>query len=165
MLGARWMGKGPSRQWKNRMAGTPISVWQNIYNNTVTGYNPVQYPEFKGYFGEITWMEFSTVEGKFYVATPDSGMFVRLFHFGGLTSTGQLYPTLPTGDISFLDGIPGVGSKLAMGITGNPGVYGPMGALHPYSGIQKRTLYFYFGMPKLSDKEERYTRPLIDNVF
>ena len=53
VLSNRYLGKGPSRQWKNRMAGTPVNVWQNIYNNTHTGYSPVVYPEFKGYYGEV----------------------------------------------------------------------------------------------------------------
>ena len=51
------------------LAGTPVNVWQNIYNNTHTGYSPVVYPEFKGYYGEVSWMELSTVEGKFYIAS------------------------------------------------------------------------------------------------
>ena len=53
VLGAKWLGKGPVRQWKNRMAGTELNVWQNLYNNTHTGYSPIQYPEFKGYYGEV----------------------------------------------------------------------------------------------------------------
>ncbi|HET7896046.1 MAG TPA: glycoside hydrolase family 2, partial [Flavisolibacter sp.] len=68
VLGAKWLGKGPYRQWKNRLQGTPVNVWQNLYNNTQTGYSPVVYPEFKGYYGDVSWMEFNTVEGKFYMA-------------------------------------------------------------------------------------------------
>ena len=56
---------------KTVLQGTPVNVWQNIYNNTHTGYSPVVYPEFKGYYGEVTWMELSTVEGKFYIASRD----------------------------------------------------------------------------------------------
>ena len=81
--------KGLSRQWKNRIAGTPVNVWQNIYNNTHTGYSPVVYPEFKGYYGEVSWMELSTVEGKFYIASPDTGLFVRLFDFYALSDASQ----------------------------------------------------------------------------
>ena len=106
VLSARWLGKGPSRQWKNRMRGTEINVWQNIYNNTHTGYSPIVYPEFKGYFGEIAWMELSTVEGKFYIASPDAGLFVRLFDFYALSSAGTPHPEIPVGDISFLDCVP-----------------------------------------------------------
>lgn len=165
MLGAKWLGKGPARQWKNRMAGTPVGVWQNLYNNTQTGYSPIQYPEFKGHFGEIVWMELNTVEGKIYIATPQAGMFVRLFDFNGLTTNGGVYPPLPVGDISFLEGIPPIGTKLAMGVTSNAAVYGQMGEPNRFNGPLRRTLYIHFGMPRITDKAERHDRPLIDNVF
>jgi hypothetical protein len=165
ILGSKWLGKGPSRQWKNRMAGTPVNVWQNLYNNTQTGYAPNTYPEFKGYFGEVAWMELSTVEGKIFIASPDDGLFVRLFDFNGLTTTGKAYPQLPPGNISFLDCIPPIGTKLAMGVTSNAAVYGPQGEMNHLKGLKHRTLYFYFGLPKITDSKEQYTRPLIDNVF
>ena len=165
ILGSKWLGKGPSRQWKNRMAGTSINVWQNLYNNTQTGYAPNIYPEFKGYFGEVAWMELSTVEGKIFVASPDDGLFVRLFDFNGLTTVGKVHPQLPVGNISFLDCIPPIGTKLAMGVTSNAAVYGPQGEMNHLSGLKQRTLYFYFGLPKATDSKEQYSRPLIDNVF
>jgi hypothetical protein len=165
VLSNRWLGKGSSRQWKNRMAGTPVNVWQNIYNNTQTGYSPVVYPEFKGYYGEINWMELSTVEGKFYIASPDAGLFVRLFDFNGLTSGTKPHPELPIGNISFLDCIPPIGTKLATGLTTNTKVYGPMSELNHLSGSKKRTLYFYFGLPKTTNSKEQYLRPVVDDVF
>lgn len=165
VLGARWLGKGPSRQWKNRMAGTPVNVWQNIYNNTHTGYSPVVYPEFKGYYGEVTWMELSTVEGKLYIASPDNGLFVRLFDFYALSAAAKPHPEIPVGNISFLDCIPPIGTKLATGLTTNTKVYGPMSELNHVSGTKKRTLYFYFGLPKTTDSKENYSRPAVDNVF
>jgi hypothetical protein len=164
ILGTRWLGKGPYRQWKNRMEGTPVNVWQNQYNNTQTGYSPVIYPEFKGYYGEITWMEFSTVEGKFYVASKDTGLFVRLFDFYGLTGI-KPHPELPRGNISFLDCIPPIGSKLALNINYNTASLGPASELTRFSGPVKRTLYFYFGMPRTSSAKEIYSRPAIDTVF
>jgi hypothetical protein len=165
IISSRWLGKGPARQWKNRIAGTPVNVWQNMYNNSQTGYAPAVYPEFKGYYGEVNWMELSTVEGKLYVATPDTGLFVRLFDFYGLTSATKPFPELPTGNISFLDCIPPMGSKLATGLTTNTKVYGPMSELNHLSGSKKRVLYFYFGMPKTTDSKETYSRPAVDNVF
>lgn len=164
ILGAKWLGKGPYRQWKNRMQGMPINVWQNLYNNTQTGYS-YQYPEFKGYYGEISWMELSTVEGKLYIASKDSGLFVRLFDFCGLTSGSKSHPELPVGNISFLDAIPPIGTKLATGLTINTKVYGPSSELNHLSGDKKRTLYFYFGLPKTTNNKEQYSRPAIDNVF
>jgi len=165
VISSRWLGKGPVRQWKNRVAGTPLNVWQNMYNNTQTGYSPAVYPEFKGYYGEVNWMELSTVEGKLYVATPDTGLFVRLFDFYGLTSATKPFPELPVGNISFLDCIPPMGTKLATGLTTNTKVYGPMSELNHLSGSKKRTLYFYFGLPKTSESKENYSRPAVDNVF
>jgi hypothetical protein len=165
ILTNRWLGKGPYRQWKNRMQGTEVNVWQNIYNDTKTGYAPNVYPEFKGYYGEVNWMELSTVEGKFYIASKDSGLFVRLFDFYALSSATKPHPELPTGNISFLDCIPPIGTKLATGLTTNTKVYGPQSELNHLSGSKKRTLYFYFGMPKTSDGKETYSRPAVDNVF
>jgi hypothetical protein len=105
------------------------------------------------------------VEGKIFIASPDDGLFVRLFDFNGLTTTGKAYPQLPPGNISFLDCIPPIGTKLAMGVTSNASVYGPQGEMNHLNGLKSRTLYFYFGLPKITDSKEQYTRPLIDNVF
>lgn len=165
VLSSRWLGKGPVRQWKNRMAGTPVNVWQNYYNNTHTGYSPVQYPEFKGYYGEVSWMELSTVEGKLYIASPDTGLFIRLFDFYALSDAARPHPEIPTGNISFLDCIPPIGTKLAMGLTTNTRVYGPQSELNHVSGTKKRTLFFYFGMPKTTNSKEQYSRPAVDDVF
>ncbi len=165
VLSSRWLGKGPSRQWKNRIAGTPLNVYQNVYNNTHTGYSPTVYPEFKGYYGDVTWMELSTVEGKLFIASPDNDLFVRLFDFYALSAAAKPHPEIPVGNISFLDCIPPIGTKLATGLTTNTKVYGPMSELNHVSGSKKRTLYFYFGMPKVSQTKENYSRPAIDNVF
>jgi len=164
VLGAKWLGKGPYRQWKNRTAGTPINVWSNLYNNTQTGYSPMVYPEFKGYYGDIAWMEFNTVEGKFYVASKDTGLYVRLFDFYGLTGM-KPHPELPIGNISFLDCIPAIGTKLALNINPNTAVLGPQSENTKINGPIKRTLYFYFGLPKTDNSKETYSRPAIDNVF
>ena len=109
-------------------------------------------------------MEFSTVEGKFYVASKDTGLFVRLFDFYGLTGI-KPHPELPRGNISFLDCIPPIGSKLALNINYNTASLGPASELTRFSGPVKRTLYFYFGMPRTSSAKEIYSRPAIDTVF
>jgi hypothetical protein len=164
ILGVKWLGKGPYRQWKNRSAGTPVNVWENLYNNTQTSYYPLVYPEFKGYYGDITWMEFNTVEGKFYVASKDTSLYVRLFDFYGLTGV-KPFPELPVGNISFLDCIPPMGTKLAFNISANTSALGPQSEPAKINGPIKRTLYFYFGLPKTSNSKEQYSRPAVDNVF
>ena len=153
ILGAKWLGKGPYRQWKNRLQGTEINVWQNLYNNTQTSYSPLVYPEFKGYYGQITWMEFNTVEGKFYVACKDNGLYVRLFDFYGLTGP-KPFPQLPPGNISFLDCIPPIGTKLALNLNTNTASLGPQSELTKITTPVRRTLYFYFGLPKTTNSKE-----------
>jgi hypothetical protein len=143
---AKWLGDGPSRVWKNRLQGVNYNVWSKIYNNTQTGAYPFFYPEFKGYFSSFTWMELSTAQGKILMATEDKGLYLRLYDFYGITGP-KSYPELPPGDISFLDCIPALGSKLATGLTTDASVYGPAGKLTEINGPKKHKLWFYFGIP------------------
>ncbi len=142
---AKWLGNGPSRVWKNRLQGVNYNVWSKIYNNTQTGAYPFFYPEFKGYFSGFTWMELSTAQGKILMAAEDKGVYLRLYDFYGITGP-KSYPGLPVGNISFLDCIPALGSKLATGLTTDASVYGPAGKLTEMSGLKKHKLWFYFGI-------------------
>lgn len=164
VLGAKWLGKGPYRVWKNRLQGVTDNVWQNAYNNTHTGSAPWIYPEFKGYFADIAWMELNTVEGKFTVASPDTGLYVRLFDFYGL-SGARPHPDLPVGNLSFLDAIPPIGTKLALNISANTTQYGPQSEPNKINGATKRTLYFYFGLPKPDNNKKQFTMPAVNDLF
>jgi hypothetical protein len=158
VLGTKYLGKGPSRVWKNRLHGATYNVWENRNNNTHTGSAPWIYPEFKGYFSDIVWIELNTVQGKFTVATPQNDMFVRLFDFYGLSGM-RPHPELPKGNLSFLDAIPPIGTKLALNVNPNARVLGPLGEMNHLSGTKKRTLYFYFGIPKASEENKQFTMP------
>jgi hypothetical protein len=164
VLGAKWLGKGPYRVWKNRLQGVTYNTWQNAYNNTQTGSAPWIYPEFKGYFADITWMELNTVEGKFTVASPADGLYVRLFDFYGLSGV-RPHPDLPPGNLSFLDYIPPIGTKLALNISYNTSQLGPQSEPNKVSGIIKRTLYFYFGLPKPDNNKKQFTMPEVNELF
>ncbi|MCB9307328.1 MAG: glycoside hydrolase family 2 [Lewinellaceae bacterium] len=146
IIGVKWLGNGPYRVWKNRNRGGVFDVWESMYNNTHTGSAPWAYPEFKGYFSDIAWMEFNTVDGKFLVASGQEGLFVRLFDFYGLSGPTP-HPALPPGDISFLDAIPPIGTKLATGLDTKTEELGPESELNHPAGPLRRTLYFYFGLP------------------
>lgn len=146
VIGAKWLGKGPGRVWKNRLKGVSLDVYQNQNNSAQTGRSPWIYPEFKGYFSEIVWMEFSTMEGKFTIASPDKDLFVRLFDFYAINAN-KPHPQLPIGDISFLDAIPAVGSKMGTNTSDVPKL-GPESKLNVSNKSFKRDLYFYFGTPK-----------------
>ena len=145
VIGAKWLGKGPSHVWKNRTAGGVLDVYQRMYNNRLPADNSWGLPQFKGYFPEVSWMEFNTVDGKFTVVVQEDDLFIRLFNFYGISGPKN-YPELPVGDISFLDAIPPIGTKLAMGISNDTWNLGPMGELNKMDKPVKRTLYFYFGL-------------------
>ncbi|WP_423129521.1 glycoside hydrolase family 2 protein [Gaoshiqia sp. Z1-71] len=145
VIGAKWLGQGPSHVWKNRLQGGCLDVFERMYNNILPGSNSWEYPQFKGYFADVSWIEFNTVDGKFTVVAQEEDLFVRLFDFHGISGPGN-YPVLPAGNISFLDGIPPVGTKLAMGISNDTWNLGPAGELNPMEKPVKRTLYFYFGL-------------------
>jgi hypothetical protein len=145
VIGAKWLGKGPAHVWKNRLAGGFLDVYERMYNSKLPGDNNWGLPQFKGYYPDISWMEFNTVDGKFTVVAREEDLFVRLFDFYGLSGPKN-YPPLPAGNISFLDAIPPVGTKLAMGISNDTWNLGPSGELNKMDKPVKRTLYFYFGL-------------------
>jgi hypothetical protein len=145
IISAKWLGKGPANVWKNRLQGGLLDVYQRMYNNKLPADNSWGLPQFKGYFPEISWMEFNTVDGKFTVVAQEEDLFVRLFSFYGISGPKN-YPALPKGDISFLDAIPPVGTKLAMGISNDTWNLGPAGELNKMDKPVRRTLYFYFGL-------------------
>jgi hypothetical protein len=110
-------------------------------------------------------MEMNTVEGKFLIASPDKGLFIRRFNFYGLSGV-KPQPGLPNGDISFLDAIPPIGTKLGLNIDNNPKNLGPNSETNHFSGAPiKRTLYFYFGLAPTDSKPQPYIAPVKDDLF
>ncbi|NLX29777.1 MAG: glycoside hydrolase family 2 [Bacteroidales bacterium] len=145
IIGVKWLGNGPAHVWKNRMTGGVLDVWQRFYNNRLPGDNHWGPPQFKGYYDDVSWMEFNTVDGKFTVVAAEEKLFVRLFDFHGLSGPRH-YPALPSGNLSFLDAIPPVGTKLAMGISNDTWNLGPAGEMNTMKEPVRRTLFFYFGI-------------------
>jgi hypothetical protein len=131
-----WMGNGPYRVWKNRMKGNKFGIWQKEYNNTETGEAPWKYPEFKGYHSNMYWCKFVGKQQSFKVYTDTEDLFFRLFAPAWKTDQWHNYePIFPSGDISFMQGIPSIGSKTQRNET-----TGPMG--------QKNIFYDYEKDPK-----------------
>jgi hypothetical protein len=56
LRGKRWLGAGPYRVWKNRMAGNHFGLWEALHADPIPG-ETYQYPEFPGFFGEWRWLE------------------------------------------------------------------------------------------------------------
>ncbi len=103
----RWVGKGPYRVWQNRMEGPQYGLWQNDYNDPIPG-ETFEYPEFKGYFAGVAWMQFDTTEGRFGIETLNSKIGVYTPRDG----RDHILYTLPETGISILNTIPAIRNKV-----------------------------------------------------
>jgi hypothetical protein len=140
VTGLRWLGRGPYRVWKNRTKGAAFDVWQKPYNTTETGLS-WDYPEFKGYHGDLYWAVIQNRENGFVLATPTDGLFLRLFT-PRFENAGSASAPFPPGNISFLHAIPAIGMKFA-----GAGSLGPQSRRELAVGEFSGTLYFHFGDP------------------
>lgn len=109
VLSKRWLGAGPYRVWQNRIHGTQYNIWENDYNDPIPG-ETFTYPEFKGYFGSVSWMSIRTKEETISLTneTPDSYIGVYQPRDG----RDRLLYTLPESGISVLNVIPPVRNKV-----------------------------------------------------
>ena len=109
VISKRWLGAGPYRVWQNRIHGTQYDVWENDYNDHIPG-ETFTYPEFKGYFGDVSWMNIQTKEGTISLTneTPDTYIGVYQPRDG----RDRLLYTLPESGISVLNVIPPVRNKV-----------------------------------------------------
>jgi len=145
--GVTYMGNGPYRVWKNRMKGNSLGIWNKTYNDVATGEYPNSYPEFKGYHSNMYWLQFHTTGQLFTVVTDQEDLFFRLFTPKKSDDQyGNMQPTFPSGDISFMQGISGIGTK-----TQKPETTGPMGMKNIFYDYEKEparakhlVLYFDF---------------------
>ena len=139
--GKRWLGDGPYRVWKNRLAGVTLGVWQNDYNNTITGWRDWIYPEFKGCFAGVRWLQLDTTEGQITIV-PENIPFVQVLtpEFPPVKLAGQTFAPLPSCGLGFLDAIPPMGSKFNA-----PEVVSPSGERSVAHGEYPGAVSFYFG--------------------
>jgi hypothetical protein len=108
----KYLGNGPYRVWKNRMSGGTFNVWEKPYNNSITGHSGFEYPEFKGYYSKLYWVNFSSKSGQqFKVYTKTEDLFLRLFTPEEAPNPARTAVKHPEGDISFMLGIPAIGTK------------------------------------------------------
>lgn len=136
MKGVVYLGNGPYRVWKNRMKGNRFGIWNKTYNDVATGEYPNDYPEFKGYHSNMYWIKFLTTGPPFTVLTDQEDMFFRLFTPKKSDDQyGNLQATFPSGDISFMQAISGIGTK-----TQKPETTGPMGMKNIFYDYEKEPL-------------------------
>ncbi len=145
----KWLGNGPYRVWQNRRPGGTLNVWENDYNNTITGHRGWLYPEFKGCFSGVRWLQLATTEGLITAVPENPAAFVQVLtpEFPPKKIQGKAAVPLPESGLAFLEIIPPIGSKFHGAEDG-----GPQGMLTQASGEYHGAVSFYFGaLPKNSD--------------
>jgi hypothetical protein len=139
----KWLGDGPYRAWKNRRRGETLNVWENDYNNTITGWRGWVYPEFKGCFASVRWLQLETAEG-LITAIPSAGQerFVQVLtpEFPPADIQAKSAVSLPKAGLAFLAAIPPLGSKFHPASD-----TGPQGQQTQAMGHYTSSVDFYFG--------------------
>lgn len=153
----RYLGEGPYRVWKNRLQGTTLGVWDKPFNDTATGHpatdqsGTFEYPEFKGYYAGVRWLQLQTAEGPITLlvdqqdatdAENKSPIYVQV-----------LTPRLPTGQLAMRSGVPvgtaGLAFLHAIPPIGNkfnePAVTGPQGQWPVGTGEYRGRVSLYVG--------------------
>ncbi len=144
--GKRWLGKGPHRVWGNRMIGPQVGLWENEYNNVVTGQNWGQ-TEFKGIFSDVSWMNIDLNSGasleidaggeaELGILRPEFAEGVLNKNtFAGPVHSWWHYPQ--EGGLHLFHKLPGVGTKFA-----NAEDLGPQGSPSVLSGLLEGSVVF-----------------------
>lgn len=104
-----WVGNGPYRVWQNREQGPQYGYWQNDYNDPIPA-ESWDYPEFKGYFANVKWMQLTTDEGKIGFSGLTAGEYVGVYTPRD-GRDGLLY-TLPQTGLCIFKVIPSVRNKV-----------------------------------------------------
>jgi hypothetical protein len=138
----KWLGDGPYRVWKNRLRGVTLDVWENDYNNTITGWRDWVYPEFKGCFANVRWVQLQTTEGVITAIPERPDQFVQVLtpEFPPTNFVAKTVVSLPQAGLAFLQAIPPIGSKFH-----SPRDSGPQGQPNLASGQYSGAVEFYFG--------------------
>lgn len=138
-----WVGKGPYRVWQNRLEGPKMGYWHNAYNDPIPG-ESWDYPEFKGYFADVKWMQLQTKEGKISVnrigILPDlEPMYVGVYQ--PRDGRDQLLYDLPQTGLSVLQVIPAVRNKVNTTDLNGPSAQPYCTADYPDWTEEPRTLF------------------------
>jgi hypothetical protein len=104
----RWLGRGPSRVWKNRMQGTRLDVWENAANDARPG-EDWTFPEFRGYFHDWSFAVLDFAGGRLTLEQPEGPAFLGVF----TPRDGAVGPLarLPETGIALLHAIPPIRNK------------------------------------------------------
>jgi len=144
----RFLGNGPSPVYQNRLAGGTLDVWDRTYNNTVAGYptadqtKPFDYPQFKGFYSGVRWIQLRTSEGLITALVNQDDLYVQVLkpQFPSPPIPASIIVQYPATNFSFLHAIPPIGNKF-----GRPTTTGPQGNQAVAKGDYKGSISLYFG--------------------
>lgn len=134
MTKLRWLGDGPCRVWKNRTRGTTLDVHETVRKDFQPG-ETWTYPEFDGYFAGVQWALLDTTAGPLTMDGLSTGTYLRI----GTPRISHPNTTVqfPAGDLSFLQAIPGIGTKFS-----DTTASGPAGKWSKAEGVYSGTVTF-----------------------
>jgi hypothetical protein len=137
----KWLGDGPYRVWKNRLRGPTFGVWENDYNNTVAGWSEWNFPEFKGCFADVRWLQLDTAEGAILVVPASNCPYVQVLNpdFPPPDLYAKTFVQLPKAGLAFLQAIPPMGSKFK-----EASASGPHGQPNIATGEYSSSVSFHF---------------------
>lgn len=141
VTGKRWLGDGPYRVWKNRLRGVTFGLWQNQYNDTITGWRGWDYPEFKGCFANVRWLQLETTEGMMTIV-PQKIPFVQVLTPSQPPDNviARTKVNLPRAGLGLLHAIPAMGTKFT-----DARASGPESQPNVANGEYSGSVSFYFG--------------------
>jgi hypothetical protein len=103
----RWLGRGPTRVWRNRLEGPWLGNHHVAFNDSTPG-EGADYPEFKGYFRDWRRLELDLTDGRLVVQNLSG---VPFFGLGKPRDGVKGLLDLPDAGLSFLEIIPAMRNK------------------------------------------------------
>jgi len=137
----RWLGRGPSRVWRNRLEGGTLGVWSKDAAASTPPTSAAE-PKLPGFYRGVVWARLETAAGELVVAPGSDDLFL-----------GVLAPELPAdardavaepgpGGVGLYHGIPAIGTKF------HPAAdLGPQGQPYDGAGSYRGTVWLYPGRP------------------
>ncbi|PYP79363.1 MAG: glycoside hydrolase family 2 [Gemmatimonadetes bacterium] len=146
VTGMRWLGRGPYRVYKNRLKGVEFDVWRKKYNDTQTGLS-WDYPEFKGFHEDTYWATLETKEAPITIVFGSTDQFLRVLTPSEPTAAGaeprNAHMVYPPGNLSFLRGIAGIGTKFTTAAQQGPA--GLPNTVGHHQGTFEDTVWMFVG--------------------
>jgi hypothetical protein len=140
-------GEGPARVWKNRLAGGRLGLWQQSPNEGRTG-EIWTYPEWQGFFAATRWLDLHTTEGRLTIVLGPDKPYLGVGQIRFPAKPRGATTIVPETDLSFLHGIPGIGSKFH-----SADELGPAGEPYRDPGPQSGTLWLYLHPAELNAED------------